>query len=169
MMYMCKQIKKENIVSMYDERVAELEYMLRAVNEKLSASEVREKGLVTTIDNIKARTSEESSILGGIIYNLLTECSLEQHHLEFAIAQSTYSDSKVTDVLMYHECVPDGWLTREYYVTVNVPVSVCMTIVAKNPEDAEEIARDLLEGNGLESYDMEYNSYYDGDYTVEEA
>jgi hypothetical protein len=44
-----------------------------------------------------------------------------------------------------------------------------MTIVAKNPEDAEEIARDLLEGNGLESYDMEYNSYYDGDYTVEEV
>jgi hypothetical protein len=166
---MCKQIKKENIVTMYDERVAELEYMLRAVNEKLSASEVREKGLVTTIDNIKARTSEEASILGGIIYNLLSECSLQQHHLEFAIAASNYTESKVTDTLMYHDCVPEGWLTREYYVTVSVPVSVCMTIVAKNPEDAEEIARDLLEGNGLESYDMEYNSYYDGDYTVEEA
>jgi hypothetical protein len=89
--------------------------------------------------------------------------------LEFAIAASNYTESKVTDTLMYNECVPDGWLTREYYVTVNVPVSVCMTIVAKNPEDAEEIARDLLEDNGLESYDMEYNSYYDGEYTVEEA
>ena len=28
MMYMCKQIKKENIVTMYDERVAELEHLL---------------------------------------------------------------------------------------------------------------------------------------------
>ena len=130
---------------------------------------MRAGNLVTTIDNIKARTSEECSILGGIIYNLLSECSLQQHHLKFAIAASNYTESKVTDTLMYHDCVPEGWLTREYYVTVNVPVSVCMTIVAKNPEDAEEIARDLLEGNGLESYDMEYNSYYDGDYTVEEA
>ena len=169
MMYMCKQIKKENIVSMYDERLAELEHLLQVAEDKFLASELRAGNLVTTIDNIKARTSEETSILGGIIYNLLSECSLEQHHLEFAISQSTYSDSKVTDVLMYHDCVPDGWLTREYYVTVNVPVSVCMTIVAKNPEDAEEIARDLLEGNGLESYDMEYNAYYDGEYTVEEA
>ena len=89
--------------------------------------------------------------------------------MEYAILQSTYSGSKVTDTLMYHDCVPEGWLTREYYVTVNVPVSVCMTVVANNPEDAEEMARDLLEGNGLESYDMEYNTYYDADYSVEEA
>ena len=169
MMYMCKQIKKENIVSMYDERLAELEHLLQVAEDKFLASELRAGSLVTTIDNIKARTSEETSILGGIIYNLLSETALEKHHLEYAILQSTYSESKVTDVLMYHECVPEGWLTREYYVTVNVPVSVCMTIVAKDPEDAEEIARDLLEGNGLESYDMEYNSYYDGEYTVEEA
>jgi len=166
---MCKQIKKENVVSMYDERVAELEHLLQVAEDKFFASELREKNLVTTIDNIKARASEESSILGGIIYNLLSESSLEQHHLEFAIAASNYTESKVTDTLIFHECVPDGWLTREYYVTVNVPVSVCMTIVAKNPQDAEEIARDLLEGNGLESYDMEYNTYYDADYSVEEA
>lgn len=169
MMYMCKQIKKENIVTMYDERVAELEHLLQVAEDKFLASELRAGNLVTTIDNIKARTSEESSILGGIIYNLLSECSLEQHHLEFAIAASNYSESKVTDVLVYHDCVPEGWLTREYYVTVNVPVSVCMTVEAKSPEDAEEMARDMLENNGLELYDMEYNSYYDGDYTVEEA
>jgi hypothetical protein len=168
-MYMCKQIKKENIVTMYDERVAELEHLLQVAEDKFLASELRAGNLVTTIDNIKARTSEESSILGGIIYNLLSECSLEQHHLEFAIAASNYSESKVTDVLVYHDCVPEGWLTREYYVTVNVPVSVCMTVEAKSPEDAEEMARDMLENNGLELYDMEYNSYYDGDYTVEEA
>jgi hypothetical protein len=166
---MCKQIKKENIVTMYDERVAELEHLLQVAEDKFLASELRAGNLVTTIDNIKARTSEESSILGGIIYNLLSECSLEQHHLEFAIAASNYSESKVTDVLVYHDCVPEGWLTREYYVTVNVPVSVCMTVEAKSPEDAEEMARDMLENNGLELYDMEYNSYYDGDYTVEEA
>ena len=169
MMYMCKQIKKENIVSMYDERVAELEHLLQVAEDKFLASELREKNLVTTIDNIKARISEESSILGDIIYHLLSETALEQHHLEYAILQSTYSGSKVTDTLMYHDCVPEGWLTREYYVTVNVPVSVCMTVVANNPEDAEEMARDLLEGNGLESYDMEYNTYYDADYSVEEA
>ena len=169
MMYMCKQIKKENVVSMYDERVAELEHLLQVAEDKFLASELREKNLVTTIDNIKARISEESSILGDIIYHLLSETALEQHHLEYAILQSTYSGSKVTDTLMYHDCVPEGWLTREYYVTVNVPVSVCMTVVANNPEDAEEMARDLLEGNGLESYDMEYNTYYDADYSVEEA
>ena len=169
MMYMCKQIKKENVVSMYDERVAELEHLLQVAEDKFLASELREKNLVTTIDNIKARISEESSILGDIIYHLLSESALEQHHLEYAILQSTYSGSKVTDTLMYHDCVPEGWLTREYYVTVTVPVTVTLTIVGKDSNDAEEIARDMLEVKGLESYDMEYNAYYDGEYYVEAA
>jgi antitoxin component HigA of HigAB toxin-antitoxin module len=169
MMYMCKQIKKENIVSMYDERVAELEHLLNVAENKLADEALRNERLENTNKHVRAKSFDETSMMGGIIRYLFDECGLEQHHLEQAITASSWVDSEVIDVLEYHECVPEGWLSREYYVTVTVPVSVCMTIVAKNPNDAEEIARDLLEGNGLESYDMEYNSYYDGEYTVEEA
>jgi hypothetical protein len=169
MMYMCKQIKKENIVSMYDERVAELEHLLNVAENKLADEVLRNERLENTNKHVRAKAFDETSMMGGIIRYLLDECSLEEHHLEMAIKASSWIDNEVTDVLIYHECVPEGWLQREYYVTVNVPVSVCLTIVAKDAQDAEEIARDLLEGNGLESYDMEYNSYYDGEYTVEEA
>ena len=50
-----------------------------------------------------------------------------------------------------------------------MPVTVTLTIVGKDSNDAEEIARDMLEVKGLESYDMEYNAYYDGEYYVEAA
>ena len=39
MMYMCKQIKKENIVTMYDERVAELEALLEVANKDIATRE----------------------------------------------------------------------------------------------------------------------------------
>jgi 16S rRNA processing protein RimM len=44
-----------------------------------------------------------------------------------------------------------------------------LSFIGINDRNQVEELRDLLEGNGLESYDMEYNSYYDGEYTVEEA
>jgi hypothetical protein len=46
---------------------------------------------------------------------------------------------------------------------------VCLTIEACDEDTAEEMARDSLENNGIEYYDMEYNTYYDAEYTVEEA
>ena len=147
---------------MYDERVAELEHLLEQANTQYERLE-------NSMRFVKENANQQTSILGGIIFNLLNNGVLEPHHLEQAITASSWVDSEVIDVLQYHECVPDGWLTREYYVSVTVPVTVCLTVTAKNAEDAEEMARDDLESNGIEYFDMEYNTYYDADYSVEEA
>jgi len=162
MMYMCKQIKKENIVTMYDERIAELEHLL----EKANANHA---GVMRMYENANARYLDDTNILASVLYNIMNEGILEKHHLDDAIDKASYESDKVIQVLQYHEAVPNELLTREYYVTITVPVSICITVTAPNEDMAEESARDEVENNGIEYYDMEYNIYYNAEYSVEEA
>jgi len=161
-MYMCKQIKKENIVTMYDERVAELEHLLEKAQENHA-------GVMRMYENANARYLDDTNILASVLYNIMQECGLDRNNLDDAIAKSSYESDKVIGVLQFHEAVPSELLTREYYVTVTVPVTVCLTIEALDEDTAEDMARDDLESNGIEYYSMEYNTYYDGEYSVEEA
>lgn len=162
MMYMCKQIKKENIVTMYDERVAELEHLLEKAQENHA-------GVMRMYENANARYLDDTNILASVLYNIMHECGLEKHHLDDAIAKSSYESDKVIQVLQYHEAVPNEMLTREYYVTITVPVSICITVTATDEDTAEESARDEVENNGIEYYNMDYNTYYDAEYSVEEV
>lgn len=162
MMYMCKPISKENIVTMYDERVAELEHLLEEANNKI----VTEQG---TSRLWEERYKTDTNILASVLYNVIDDGGLEKHHLDNAIEQSNYTSSKVRAVLEFHEAIPDGMLNTEYYVSITVPVTVCLTIEAVDRDTAEEMARDDVESNGIEYYQMEYNTYYDAEYDVTEA
>lgn len=161
--------KMENVMTMYDERIAELEHLLLTAEKKLAEAEANNVRLDNAVKITRAKAFDETSMMGGIIYYLLNECGLEQHHLDNAIKASSWISSEVEEVLEYHEAVPEGWLSREYYVTVTVPVSVCVTVKARNEGDAEEMAQDEIDSNGLDNYDMDYNLYYDAEYSVEEA
>jgi hypothetical protein len=159
---MCKQIKKENIVSMYDERVAELEHLLEIANKDIATRE--------SMKNFaQQRYEDDTNILASVLHHIFLQQGLYRGDLDKAVAESSYDVSRVLGVLEYHDAVPENMLKREYYVSVTVPVTVCLTIEAVDEDTAEEIARDLLEGNGIEYYDMEYNTYYDAEYSVEEA
>lgn len=162
MIYMSKPITKENIVTMYDERVAELEHLL----EKAHADHA---GVMRMYENANARYLDDTNILASVLYNIMHECGLEKHHLDTAIANSSYESDKVIQVLQFHEAVPNELLTREYYVTITIPVSICITVTATDEDTAEESARDEVENNGIEYYHMDYNAYYDAEYSVEEA
>ena len=162
MMYMCKQINKENIVTMYDERVAELEHLLEKAQENHA-------GVMRMYENANARYLDDTNILASVLYNIMDEGILEKHHLDAAIAKSSYESDKVIQTLQYHEAVPNELLTREYYVTITVPVSICITVTAPDEDTAEESARDEVENNGIEYYHMDYNTYYHAEYSVEEA
>jgi len=162
MMYMSKPITKENIMTMYDERVAELEHLL----EKAHADHA---GVMRMYENANARYLDDTNILASVLYNIMHECGLDRNNLDDAMVNCNYTVDKILQVLQFHEAVPNELLSREYYVTVTVPVTVCLTIEAVDEQTAEDIARDELESNGLEYYNMEYNTYYDGDYSVEEA
>jgi hypothetical protein len=161
MMYMCKEIKKENIVTMYDERVAELEHLLEKAQEDHA-------GLMRMYENANTRYLDDTNILAGVLRYVI-EGSLEKEQVDAAIAAQSYEVSKVLRVLESHNAVPEDMLQREYYVSITVPVTVCVTVEAVDEDTAEEMARDYVESNGLEYYDMEYNTYYDAEYSVTEA
>ena len=162
MMYMCKQIKKENIVTMYDERVAELEHLLEIANNDIATRE-RMKNFA------QQRYDDDTNILASVLHHIFLQQGLCREALDKAVAESSYETSKVLSVLEFHDAVPEDMLQREYYVSVTVPVTVCLTVDAVNEEAAEEMARDDLENHGIEYYHMDYNTYYDAEYSVEEA
>jgi hypothetical protein len=159
---MCKEIKKENIVSMYDERVAELEHLLAAANDEIIRLENMNR-------NAANRYQDDTNILASVLHHIFLQQGLYREDLDKAVAESSYDVSRVLGVLEFHDAVPENMLKREYYVSVTVPVTVCLTIEAVDEDTAEEMARDMLEGNGIEYYDMEYNTYYDAEYEVTEA
>lgn len=162
MMYMCKQIKKENIVSMYDERVAELEHLLEVANKDIATRE--------SMKNFaQQRYDDDTNILASVLHHIFLQQELDREDLDKAVAESSYDTSRVLSTLEFHDAVPENMLKREYYVSVTVPVTVCLTIEACDEDTAEEMARDSLENNGIEYYDMEYNTYYDAEYEVTEA
>ena len=59
-------------------------------------------------------------------------------------------------------------LTREYSVTVTIPVTVNLTVEAVDEDEAEEKATNELECNGLEYFDVEYNLCYNAEFEIEE-
>lgn len=162
MMYMCKQIKKENIVTMYDERVAELEHLLEKAQENHA-------GVMRMYENANARYLDDTNILAGILYRVFEDYGLEAYHLNDAIGNLAFSNEKIISVLQFHEAVPSELLTREYHVTITVPVSVTVTVTAPDPDTAEQTAADEVDCNGIDNYHMDYNLTYSAEYEVEEV
>lgn len=143
------------IVQTADERIRDLEARLRLADSRLMTSE--------------GKYRHDTDILAGFLNHIIQEAGISSAYLDSYIGSSSWTDAEICDVLEYHEAVPEEWLSREYYVTVTIPVSVCVTVKARNENDAEEKAQDEIDSNGLDNYDMDYNLYYDAEYSVEEA
>jgi hypothetical protein len=159
---MCKPIKKENIVTMYDERVAELEHLL----EKAHADHA---GVMRMYENANARYLDDTNILAGVLFRILDENGLDSSHLYSAIDAQSYNKDKVVSVLEFHSAVPDDILKREYEVSMTIPVTITVKVTAIDEERAEEIAADEVECNGVDCYYMDYDLTYSVDYEVNEV
>jgi hypothetical protein len=159
---MCKQIKKENIVSMYDERVAELEHLLAAANDEI----IRHTNMQRFADE---RYQNDTTILAGVLFRILDENGLDSSHLYSAIDVQSYNKDKVVSVLEFHGAVPDDILKRDYEVSMIIPVSITLTVTASDEDKAMEIAADEVECNGIDSYYMDYDLHYGVDYEVNEV
>ena len=160
--------KMENVMSMYDERVAELEALLEASDERYLESERRVGYEIKQRELLNARYQTHTGILAGILHCVMDNCGLEKHHLDAAIDASTYTALEIRNVLSYHEAVPEDMLTREYTVAVTIPVTVSLTVEATDEDDAEEKAISELESNGIEYYHMDFDLCYDATYEIEE-
>ena len=142
--------KMENVMSMYDERVAELESLLEASDARYLEYEKRLAYEMKNRENFAAMHHKDTNVLSGILRYVMENCGLEKHHLDAAMDESTYTNLEIRNVLSYHEAVPEDMLTREYTVAVTVPVTVSLTVEATDEDDAEEKAISELESNGIE-------------------
>jgi hypothetical protein len=160
--------KMENVMSMYDERIAELEFLLEASDERYLESERRVGYEMKQRELLNSRYQTQTSILANILHYVMENCGLEKHHLDAAMYASTYMNLEIRNVLSYHEAVPEDMLTREYTVAVTIPVTVSLTVEATDEDDAEEKAISELESNGIEYYHMDFDLCYDATYEIEE-
>jgi hypothetical protein len=160
--------KMENVMSMYDERIAELEALLEASDERYLESERRVGYEIKQRELLNSRYQTHTGILAGILHCVMDNCGLEKHHLDAAMDASTYTALEIRNVLSYHEAVPEDMLTREYTVAVTIPVTVSLTVEATDEDDAEEKAISELESNGIEYYHMDFDLCYDATYEIEE-
>ena len=160
--------KMENVMSMYDERVAELESLLEASDERYLESERRVGYEIKQRELLNSRYHTDTNVLSGILRYVMENCGLEKHHLDAAMDESTYTAFEIRNVLSYHEAVPEDMLTREYTVAVTIPVTVSLTVEATDEDDAEEKAISELESNGIEYYHMDFDLCYDATYEIEE-
>lgn len=151
-----------SVMSEFSERVADLEKRL-AVAESVS---VQRQNQIERLDD-KYRT--DTNILSALLYHIIQGTGASDAYLTEFCNQSSYEGWRVREVLTYHEACPADWFMREFRVSVTVPVTVCLEVDAACEEDAEEMARDSVECNGIESYDMDYNLYYDAEFYVEEV
>ena len=161
--------KMENVMSMYDERVAELESLLEASDARYAEVKAELDRQVSLLVIREERYVSQTDILARMLNYTYDTFGLEKQHLDDAIANMPEHTDRVRDVLEYHDAVPSRLLKREYEVSVTVPVTVCISVEAVDEDTAEELARDEVESNGIEYYGMEYDIYYDAEYSVTEA
>ena len=147
---------------MYDERVAELEHLIAAANDEI----IRHENMKNFAQQ---RYDDDTNILASVLHHIFLQQGLYREDLDKAVAESSYETSKVLSVLEYHDAVPEDMLRREYHVSITVPVTVCVTVEAANMDDAQEMASDYVDSQGLEYYDMQYDLHYNAEYEVEEA
>jgi hypothetical protein len=159
----------ENVMSMYDERVAELESLLEASDARYAEVKTQLDRQVSLLVLREEQYASHTDILSRMLNYTYDTFGLEKQHLEDAIANMPEDMHRVRDVLEYHDAVPSGLLKREYHVSITVPVTVCLTVEATDEDSAEEQARDDVESHGIEYFAMEYNTYYDAEYSVTEA
>jgi hypothetical protein len=160
--------KMENVMSMYDERIAELEALLEASDERYLESERRVGYEMKQRELLNSRYHSDTNVLSVILHYVMENCGLEKHHLDDAIDAAPYTTLEIRNVLSYHEAVPEDMLTREYTVAVTIPVTVSLTVEATDEDDAEEKAISELESNGIEYYHMDFDLCYDATYEIEE-
>jgi hypothetical protein len=124
-----------------------------------------------------AKNSEDASILLAIAQHFYTDGVDRGDRQPFVDAVKFAIDDTgihVNDMLdhitrMGFTVYEDDFI-REWTVCVTVPVSVCVRVEAANPDDAESLAIEEIDSNGIDTYHMDYNLHYDGEVTdVEEA
>jgi hypothetical protein len=132
---------------------------------------------LTDVRVTNAKNSEDASILLAMVQHFHTLTLDRSQHQDFVDAvQYAIDDTgiSVSDMLDHITRlgfdVDENDFVRDWIVTIVVPVTICLTVEAANADDAESLAIEEVDCNGIDNYHMDYNLHYDGEVTdVEEA
>ena len=123
------------------------------------------------------KNSEDASILLAITQHFYTMCIERNNHqpfvdaVQYAIDDTGISTPDMLDhITRLGFTVDESDFVRDWNVTIVVPVTICLTVEATNADDAESLAIEEVDCNGIDNYHMDYNLHWDCEVTdVEEA
>lgn len=119
--------------------------------------------LESNIEWMKKNNQRVVDVLSGVLYNVVDDNSIDADDVFNAINRlheyANYDKDTIFSILEDNDALPKDMLRREYQVQLTVPVMFTITVSARNTDDAEEMAIDELDCNGLCDYHLDYNSY----------
>ena len=126
---------------------------------------------------LNAKNTEDATVLLAIVEHFYTDCVERGDSQMFVDAVKYAIDQTEVDVpyMLDHIArlgftVDEDAFTREWNVTIVVPVTVCLTVEAASADDAESLAIEEVDCNGIQDYHMDYNVHWDCEVTnVEEV
>ena len=119
--------------------------------------------LESRIEWMKKNNQRIVDVLSGVLYNVVDDGSIDAddvfHAINRLIECANYDKDIILGILEDNDALPEGMLHREYQVHMTVPVMLTINVSARNADEAEEMAIDELDCNGLCDYHLDYNSY----------
>lgn len=119
---------------------------------------------VHTIAMDRDRYYSSTRVMQAIIHSLVT-CIIENsgdtrwltEAYEWALENAHIEDQDVRDIIEEYALFDVDLCKREYEVTVTVPVTVSLTVMADDADTAESEAIGMIECDGLDNYHPDYD------------
>ena len=128
--------------------------------------------LESNIEWMKKNNQRVVDVLSGVLYNVVDDGSIDADDVFHAINRLheyvSIDKDTIVSILEDNDALPEGMLRREYDVRVTLPVTFTVKVEARNEDDAEEVALDEVNGNGVNEYYLDWNTY-DAECEVYEA
>jgi len=126
---------------------------------------------------LNAKNTEDATVLLAIVQHFYTDCVERGDSQMFVDAVKYAIDQTEVDVpyMLDHITrlgftVDEEAFTREWRVTIVVPVTISVTVEATNEDNAEVLAVAEVENYGIDKYHMDYDLGWDCEATnVEEV
>ena len=124
------------------------------------------------------RLADDAAIDMSIVYamceHFITHFTKEHstYHIRDAVRWA-YDDTGISLAYIKEFLARTGltdpeYCTSEYNVHMTIPVMITIRVDALDEDDAQDVALGELDSNGIDTYNMDYNTY-DIDYDVEEV
>ena len=140
------------------------------VEERLAAAQAQIVKYQRMVDDV----ATDMSVVYAMCEHFITYFTKEHstYHIRDAVRWA-YDDTGISLAYIKEFLARTGltdpeYCTTEYNVHMTIPVMITIRVDALDEDDAQDVALGELDSNGIDTYNMDYNTY-DIDYDVEEV